>query len=480
MTLYLKYRPQKIEDLDLTDVRDMLSAILKTENIPHAFLFVGPRGLGKTSSARILAKAVNCKNKDKSGEPCNECEVCIGITAGSNPDVIEIDAASNRGIDEIRTLRDNIKLSPMSLKLKVYIIDEVHMLTTEAANALLKTLEEPPAHAIFILATTDPQKLPATVVSRCTVVNFKIPTLEEAVSRLEKVTRGEGVKADKKGLELIAQAGRGSFRDEIKILEQIIISSEKVTEESVRQQLGMLESADPEKFIEILNSRDVEGGLEFIKSLNENGVNIRTFIERTIEVLRLQLLDKKDSSLINLIESLDRAFEQSRTSAVPQLPLEILVLQITNDKGQVPEKPQEKKVEPKKETVMEKPVSEHKVSNIKGKYKLDDVVAKWSDILKEVRPKNHSVEALLRSTSPIDFDGQDLQLEVFYKFHKDKLETDKCRSIVEEAVGNVFSIGPVRLKLKLGIRQKKEELTAENVGDDIVKAAADIFKIEAV
>lgn len=486
MTLYLKYRPQKVSDLDLANVRQILEKIILSENIPHAFLFVGSRGLGKTSSARILAKAVNCTKRAKDGEPCNECEACIGITSGSNPDVIEIDAASNRGIDEIRTLRDNIKLSPLSLKYKVYIIDEVHMLTTEAANALLKTLEEPPTHAIFILATTDPQKLPVTVVSRCTVVNFKVPTTEEAISRLKKVVKGEGAKADEKALKLISQAGRGSFRDEIKILEQILMQGSSITEDTTRSVLGMLESADPVRFVEILKSGDTDSGLAFISSLVENGVNLRTFIERAIEALRVELLQKRDEQSIGLIEKLDQAYEQSRTSAVPQLPLEILVIQMANVRTtpELRSSPPDSGGDLRGGTEA-KPISSSvqdpvTVTPSKGKYKLDDVVAKWSDILKAVRPKNHSVEALLRSTSPVDFDGQDLQLEVFYKFHKDKLETDKCRSIVEEAVGDVFSIGPVRLKLKLGTQQKKQELTADTVEDDIVKAAAEIFKLETV
>ena len=179
-TLYLKYRPQKISELDLVSVREMLEKVLNGKSLPHAWLFSGPRGTGKTSAARILAKVIN------------DDDLIL-----DSPDLIEIDAASNRGIDEIRELRDKIKLAPMRAKFKVYIVDEVHMLTMEAANALLKTLEEPPAHAIFVLCTTDPEKLPETVVSRCTRIQFKKPTIAEIVAKLKIVTKGEKLEIKK-------------------------------------------------------------------------------------------------------------------------------------------------------------------------------------------------------------------------------------------------------------------------------------------
>lgn len=477
MTLYLKYRPQKIADLDLADVRTMLAKILDGKNIPHAFLLTGPRGTGKTSSARILARAINCPNR-KDGEPCNECEICLSIINSSASDLVEIDAASNRGIDEIRTLRDGIKLSPMNLKYKVYIIDEVHMLTTEAANALLKTLEEPPAHAIFILCTTDPQKLPQTVISRCTQINFKMPTLEEAVSRLEKIVKAEKIETNKKTLELIAKAGRGSFRDEVKILEQIWLTTGEVSEESVRKSLDMLESADPNKFIELWKANETDQLLQFIGKLVENGVALRTFVERVTEQLRLEFLASKSAEAFTMLEKLDKAYEQVRTAAVPQLPLEMMVIGLAapSPKTQIPNvKPESS---PKVERVVEEVVTV--VSDSKGKYKLEDVKEKWTDILKDVRPKNHSVEALLRSTSPMGFDGQDLLLEVFYKFHKDKLETEKCRQLVEESVQSVFGISTVHLKLKLGVKSKSDDISEAVVGDDIVKAAEKIFQVDAV
>jgi len=248
MTLYLKYRPQRIEDLDLAEVREILKSMLAKKELPHAWLFTGPWGTGKTSAARILAKAVNCEHRN-GVEPCNECEMCREITQGSATDIIEIDAASNRGIEEIRELRDKVRLAPMRAKYKVYIIDEVHMLTTEAANALLKTLEEPPEHTLFALCTTEPEKLLDTVKSRCVWVKFKKPSIAEMVSSLEHVLKGEKIKSDTTALQLVAQAAKGSFRDGTKILEQIIMTKDAVTEEGVREVLGWMGKADPEKFI---------------------------------------------------------------------------------------------------------------------------------------------------------------------------------------------------------------------------------------
>lgn len=437
-TLYLKYRPQKISELDLISAREMLDKVLKGKSLPHAWLFSGPRGTGKTSAARILAKVIN------------DDELVL-----DSPDVIEIDAASNRGIDEIRELRDKIKLAPMRAKFKVYIVDEVHMLTTEAANALLKTLEEPPAHAIFVLCTTDPDKLPETVVSRCTRIQFKRPVIEEIVAKLQLIAKSEKFKISDADLELIAKAARGSFRDAIKILEQVILS-----EKPVAEVLGMLESADPAEFIKILRDEDTKKALEFVNKMTEEGVSPRSFIERMVEELREQLLETMDKSILPMIEGLEKAYERSKTSAVPQLPLEIFVMENSNKiQNSSPQTSKPEDLKPMKS------------GSGKGKFKLEDAQIKWLDILKTVRPHNHSVEALLRSTRPVGFDGDTLTLEVFYKFHKDKLETDKCRQIVGEAVGEVFGTDPARLLLNLG--EKRQPVKED---EDIVRVAEEIFK----
>ena len=222
MTFYLTYRPRRLNELDSEIVRESLTKIIKSQNIPHAFLFTGPKGTGKTSSARVLAKIVNCTKNKELAEPCNSCDQCKSVDSGSNLDVLEIDAASHRGIDDIRALRDAVKLSPISAKKKVYIIDEAHMLTTEASNALLKTLEEPPRHVMFILATTNPEKLIETIRSRCQIIHFKKASPEELERSLARIVKGENYKVDKEGLRLIAKVTATRFINTNKAILKVI------------------------------------------------------------------------------------------------------------------------------------------------------------------------------------------------------------------------------------------------------------------
>lgn len=466
MTLYLKYRPQKISELDLKVVRERLEKTLASgKDLPHAWLFEGPRGTGKTSAARILAKYINCTSKKD--KPCNKCGVCEAITLGSAPDVIEIDAASNRGIDEIRELRERVGLAPMQAKYKVYIIDEAHMLTTEAANALLKTLEEPPAHAVFILCTTEAEKLPETVRSRCAEVKFGKPSIEEITDKLKRVSGAEGQKFKVAELEMMAKAARGSFRDAIKLMEQVMLAGGDVKK--------IIDNTNPAEFLEM----NADEALKFIDNLVDGGVNMRGFVERCVEVLREKLLETRDASLIGKIEGLEKAYERMKTSAVVQLPLEIYVIE--NSKHEIPHSASSGQVNTKQMPNSNVPKAKPEVLNTPspavsppklGGDKLEDVIAHWAEVMAKVKPMNHSVEALLRSTRPVDFDGRDLVLEAFYEFHKKQLETERCRVIVEQAVGEVLGMNGVVLKLQMGGGPKKTVI----IEDELVKAAEEIFK----
>ncbi len=321
MTFYLHYRPQTIDQLDTASVRQALNAMIGSGNIAHALLFSGPRGTGKTSTARIIAKIINCKRITNSlhhvVEPCNKCEQCLSITNGSNIDVIEMDAASNRGIDEVRALRDVVKLSPATAKAKIYIIDEAHMLTTEASNALLKTLEEPPAHVYFILATTNPEKLIDTIRSRVTEINFTKATIEETKRSLQRIIKAEKIKIDDDQIVKIAKLSKGSFRDAVKILEQY--SKDKKV-------LELVNIFNSEEFVEILLKKDLDSTLGIIKNSVKNGEAVDNIIQEILTVLQKKLLNSKEIEIINLIELILQAQEFNKLSPIEELPLELALI----------------------------------------------------------------------------------------------------------------------------------------------------------
>lgn len=316
MTLYLKYRPQTIDEIDITSVRVSLTNILKSGNIPQAFLFAGPRGTGKTSLARILAKAINCEalgTRQKAIEPCNECYSCKSITNGNNIDVIEMDAASNRGIDDIRILRDAVKLSPTNSEAKIYIIDECHMLTTEASNALLKTLEEPPAHVYFILATTNPEKLIETIKSRATLVQFTKATSEEVQRCLQRIIKKEKVKITDEDLKKIIKISKGSFRDAVKALEQYSSDSSFLNKN--------LEADSSELVLSIIK-KDTIKSLEIIRK----STNIENLTDELLDKLHQILVETQDSSIIPLIEFILTSKEMVKYSPIEELPLEVALI----------------------------------------------------------------------------------------------------------------------------------------------------------
>lgn len=466
VTLYLKYRPQKVGELDLVGVRETLVKILRSKNLPHAWLLTGSRGTGKTSTARIVAKYVNCEAHEK---PCNKCEMCLAITHGAAVDVVEIDGASNRGIDEIRTLKERIGLAPMRAKYKVYIIDEAHMLTVEAANALLKTLEEPPVNTLFFLCTTEENKLLPTVVSRCTRIEFNRPSIKEISDKLNRVAKGENFELSGEEAEGLAKMARGSFRDGIKLLEQAIMAG---SAEEVLKNAG---SNEAEALLELVAGGNRTEALKMVERLAENSVSIRFLIENLTEILHGKILQSPSPDLIKMVWDLQMAYERTKTAAVEQLPLEIWIIEATPSSS----KPKDKiKDEVAKEEV--KPAV--KSSGKHKAFTLEDLNSRWTDILRKVKPMNHSVEALLRSTRALDFDGERLTLEVFYQFHYDKLNTDKCRQIVENSVGEVFENPPVKLFMKLGQKsgREKEEISAKDVDEDVILAAEAIFKASAV
>ena len=292
VALYRKWRPQGFDALVGQEaVRTALTNALETGRIAHAYLFTGPRGTGKTSTAKILAKAVNCE-QGPTPNPCNKCQNCVRINEGTSMDVFEIDAASNRGIDEIRDLREKVAFAPVSGRYKVYIIDEVHMLTTEAFNALLKTLEEPPPHVIFILATTEPHKIPATIHSRCQRFDFRRVTDADIVKRLREVADGSGIAADDDALQLIAVQADGGMRDALSLLDQCGVMAERVTAETVRSVLGIVGREALRELVKAIGEEQVPKALELLETLLAGGKDVKQIITELAEYLRAVLLYK--------------------------------------------------------------------------------------------------------------------------------------------------------------------------------------------
>lgn len=335
---YLKYRPRTISELDNSRVADQIKKILSSKDLPHAYLFVGQKGTGKTSVARIFAKSVNCLNK-KSYEPCNECENCLSIDASTFTDVVEMDAASNRGIDEIKSLIKETSYLPMSGKYRVFIIDEAHMITGDGFNALLKTLEEPPKSAIFILATTNPEKLPKTIQSRCLKVNFGKGTKADLVSMLKRIGSQEKFNYDDRFYSLIAHQSENSFRDAAKILEEVSMQKIKTIEE-LENFLGIRGKND---LLELIEKKDIAKSFVWIEEFTQNNGNFKNLIEDLLEKLRLYLLSKKGietdglektnlsaTEIGRLIRLLMEAYQLLKQSPIESLPLEMALTDFYN------------------------------------------------------------------------------------------------------------------------------------------------------
>lgn len=290
VALYRRWRPQDFDALvGQVPVKTALTNALASGRIAHAYLFAGPRGTGKTSTARILAKALNC-DSGPTAHPCGSCINCERIAAGSSMDVFEIDAASNRGIEEIKSLREQMAFAPVNGRYKIYIIDEVHMLTTEAFNALLKTLEEPPAHVIFILATTDPHKIPATIHSRCQRFDFRRVTVDEITEHLAMVAEKSSIKAQPDALRLIAIQAEGGMRDALSLLDQCAVMADEITVAVVREVLGIVGRESLRELVAAVGRQDVAGALEKINFLLEQGKDVKQVLTELTEYLRALLM----------------------------------------------------------------------------------------------------------------------------------------------------------------------------------------------
>jgi DNA polymerase-3 subunit gamma/tau len=352
---YRRWRPQTFDEVvGQEHVTQTLRNAVAAGRTGHAYLFAGPRGTGKTTMARLLAKAVNCTHPDPAARPCNACAICTAVAEGRLLDLIEIDAASNRGIEDIRELRDKIHFAPAEARYKVYVVDESHMLTNEAFNALLKTLEEPPPHALFVLATTDPQKMPATVLSRCQRFDFRRLTLREIRGRLAQLVEAEGLEVENGVLELVARQATGAMRDALSLLDQLAAFSTTISLEQARLALGVGDVTYVSSIVEGLARGEPACGLDAINRAVEEGADVRQLARQVVDHLRTLLLlqirapgsqdlvDLPDEqvaamevqgrqlappAVIRAIKLFNQAAAELRTSWQPQLQLELAYLE---------------------------------------------------------------------------------------------------------------------------------------------------------
>lgn len=527
-TLYRKWRPTHWEEIvGQGHVVQTLRNAVASGRFAHAYIFAGPRGTGKTTTARILAKALNCLAEDGNQKPCGNCPNCQAIQSGRFLDLIEIDAASNTSVDDVRDLRDKINFSPNQGKFKVYIIDEVHMLSTAAFNALLKTLEEPPPHAIFVLATTEVHKIPATVLSRCQRHEFRRISLVEMVAQLEKIAQQENIAVEAAALPLIARQATGSLRDAISLLDQLAAAGKPITVEWVSQMLGTVASQAILDLTDAILSGATEKGLAILHQTLDSGADGRVFSRQMVEHLRNLLLVKVGNArevevpqemkqklaeqaqklsvaqLLALIQAFQAAATETRLAWLAALPLEMAlfealnVLQAETAKPTAPVSaagpaktlaapppPAATKGKKEKETAApaeqgaEMPAATEAASAVGQGLTLEAVQAHWREIRMLVRSQNPSIEALLNSCKPAAVKGNQLFLMFNGEFAKQKMERPEAQALVNRVIAKVLGQaveircllrGLQRDELPQGVEQDGVIAEALRLGGEIVE-----------
>ncbi len=451
MTLYRKYRPQTFKEVvGQEHVTTTLRNALKLNRVSHAYLFTGPRGVGKTSIARILAKAVNCVDEKISAadKPCGKCVNCKAIEQGHFIDLIEIDAASNRSVEDIRELRDKINFSPSVGKKKVYIIDEVHMLTREAFNALLKTLEEPPAHSIFIFATTEIHKVPETIVSRCQKFDFRFGDKKMIKENLKAIATGEKVEVQDELLELIFRSSGGSFRDAQSIFDQLVghLKGKDFSLSRAIKILNLTHQEEVDNFLNFLDSKELNRALTFLGELAEKGTNFEQFLNNVISRLREQAIEQvgrgenAHKTIFNLRVFL-RAVGDMKLSSIEVLPLEMAAIDIVggeNVKQVISEKSEDQPAV--KITALPKIVRSEKKqegqSTKTKKFKSLSSEAKIA-ILELIGQKNKPL-AILLGSAVWSIDSDNLVISVEYPFHRETITSKNNFRLICENIDSVL------------------------------------------
>ena len=526
-----KWRPKTFSEVVGQDhITVTLQNAIAQNRIAHAYLFTGPRGIGKTTTARILAKALNCE-KGPTEDPCNKCLSCTEITQGNNLDVLEIDGASNRGIEEVRNLRENVKFAPTKGKFKVYIIDEVHMLTPEAFNALLKTLEEPPAHVKFIFATTSPHKVPATILSRCQRFDFKRISINDLVKKLKEIAKSEKFTIDEDALFAVSRVAEGSLRDAESVLDQLASFCEKkITLKDVNSLLGSVEEDMLFEITQEMIDKDAGAALKLLDKLIEEGKDILQFIAGLLDHFRNILVAKLGKDHKNLIEMpqeyIDKAKKQGESLSVEdlifgfsifskaqetikkgisaRLPLEMAIVKFSyKDKSvqinnilekldsleeSMPEMMPEVRPEKKPDV---RPVIKEEPKTAEASDSKDELFLKisrlWKEIVEKVKEEKISCGSFLESGAPVRVSKNRLVVGFpkRLKFYKETLEAKNNLSIIEKAIkesaeqqlGIEFEIlEDDALAQDAQERAQPKETKNSAIVDPIVKSALDAFK----
>jgi len=511
-TLYRDYRPQNFaEVLGQNHIKITLQNEIVAGRPAHAYLFCGPRAVGKTTLARVMAKALNCeKRKDGEAEPCNKCLSCMGITAGKNLDIIEIDAASNTGVDNVR---ENIiafsRLAPSGSRFKVFIIDEVHMLSISAFNALLKIIEEPPAYVVFILCTTEIQKVPATVISRCERFDFKRISVNEIVTKLNNIAIAEKISVDASVLEAVARRSGGHLRDAESLLGQIFsLGDKKISAEQAELVLPHYNSNEAVNLLDYLGKKDAAKAVSLVNSLVDSGVNLKTFTGEIIALLRKIMLNKLSPELadnlgLDLGENLEKRLTEvagnlnwnqiflftrrflesgndNKSPLIPQLPLELAIVELcfgldSSSNPRTPAMPasanqtesvgtnRQNNISPaafKKETLAPLNARNSASAAVDKEFNLDaiGIASKWPEFLVKIKKYNHSLSFVLQNAEPREIKEGRLTLVFKYKFHHDRVSDPNIKVIVENNLSEVFgrALGFVA-SVDEGLELKREE-----------------------
>lgn len=497
-----KYRPQKFEDLVGQEVVvRVLKNSLQTGKISHAYVFSGPKGVGKTSTARILAKALNCL--DSQNRPCDSCLSCSSIREGRAMSVIEIDAASNTSVENIRDLRENVRYASAEGNFKVYIIDEAHMLSQAAFNALLKTLEEPPPHVIFVLATTEPRKIPLTVLSRCQHLQFRRIPIETIKAQLKFICTNEGIDAEEEALELIAQNSEGSMRDALTLLDQISSFSERITIEDVNLLLGTTDQKILLELAEMTIRGERERLIEKIEELNDRGTDFKILIRDLLMFFRSFLVSKitkdfrryskesqvraleklsqetSEEHLIVLLRELINAESSIKYSLFPRVIFEITLLRLSmlSHLAEIDSKINQLKREPSVEVLSENKKAESKSEDLRVKENLSknygdfDLSQGWSKFLERLEKENPILfSKLIRAE--VGFDREKVKLTFNGGAH---LFAESVRESIPEIEKNLKEFIP---DVKIVISEKetsKKDIRNDALNNPIVKQALELF-----